>query len=115
MVEALARRQKTRCCKRLSPEVVIAGGAIVLVLAGRALSIYPLAALFRASRWKLSAAYQHTLFWGGLRGGLSVALALGVPAGAHRDTLLAMTYAVVCFAILVQGLTLPRLLRALEL
>src|SRR5438034_1074603 len=54
--------------------------AIVSVLAGRALSIYPLAQLFTWSRWKLPASYTHTLFWGGLRGALALALSLAVPA-----------------------------------
>ena len=46
--------------------------------------------------------------WGGLRGGISIALALSIPAGAERDVLIAMTYGVVIFAILVQGLTVGR-------
>ena len=54
--------------------------AIVLVLAGRGLSVYPLAVLFRWSRWRLKPSFQHTLFWGGLRGALALALALAVPA-----------------------------------
>ena len=45
------------------------------------------------------------LTWSGLRGGISVALALSLPAGASRSTLVTMTYIVVCFSILVQGLT----------
>lgn len=50
------------------------------------------------------------LTWGGLRGGISVALALSVPEQAHRDLFLTMTYFVVVFSILMQGLTMPRLL-----
>jgi CPA1 family monovalent cation:H+ antiporter len=50
--------------------------------------------------------------WGGLRGGISVALALSLPQGPERDTLLTMTYLIVLFSILVQGLTIGRLIRA---
>lgn len=48
------------------------------------------------------------LTWGGLRGGISVALALSIPAGTWRDPLLTSTYAVVIFSILVQGLTIGK-------
>ncbi len=51
------------------------------------------------------------LTWGGLRGGISVALALSLPQGPARDLLLTVTYVVVVFSILVQGLTIPWLLR----
>ncbi len=47
--------------------------------------------------------------WGGLRGGISVALALSLPAGSERDTILVITYCVVVFSILVQGLTIEKL------
>jgi CPA1 family monovalent cation:H+ antiporter len=49
--------------------------------------------------------------WGGLRGGISVALALSLPPGAVRDTLVTVTYIVVAFSILVQGLTVAPLVR----
>ncbi len=48
------------------------------------------------------------LTWGGLRGGISVALALSIPMGPWRDPLLTATYAVVIFSILVQGLTIGK-------
>lgn len=51
--------------------------------------------------------------WGGLRGGISVALALSLPAGRERELVLAVTYIVVIFSILVQGLTLKRVVRGL--
>ncbi|MDH3742384.1 MAG: sodium:proton antiporter, partial [Hyphomicrobiales bacterium] len=49
------------------------------------------------------------LTWGGLRGGISVALALSLPAGPEKSVILAATYAVVVFSIVVQGLTMKRL------
>lgn len=52
-----------------------------------------------------------TLSWGGLRGGLSIALALSVPAGPNRSWILATTYLVVVFSIVIQGGTLDLFLR----
>lgn len=46
--------------------------------------------------------------WGGLRGGISVALALSLPNGPEREALLTVTYIIVIFSILVQGLTIER-------
>ncbi|MBU3057412.1 cation:proton antiporter [Pseudomonas indica] len=51
------------------------------------------------------------LTWGGLRGGISVALALALPAGEERNLLLNITYIIVLFSILVQGLSIGRLVR----
>ena len=51
------------------------------------------------------------LTWGGLRGGISVALALSLPTGTERTFILTVTYVVVVFSIVVQGLTMPALLR----
>jgi len=52
------------------------------------------------------------LTWGGLRGGISVALALSIPAGTERDLIVAVTYVIVVFSILVQGLTVGKLVKA---
>lgn len=90
--------------------------AIVLVLAGRGLSVYPLAALFRPTRWRLPASFQHSLFWGGLRGALALALALAIPdAVPERTAIILAAFVVVAFSILVQGLTMPWLIRRLGL
>lgn len=54
------------------------------------------------------------LSWGGLRGGISLALALGLPARLHPEVFVPMTFAVVLFSAVVQGLTLKRLLDWLQ-
>ena len=95
---------------------VAAALAILLVLAGRALSIYPLSVLFRWSRWRLEPRFQHTLFWGGLRGALALALALAVPAEVpERNAIILTAFVVVAFSILIQGLTMPWLIGRLQL
>jgi CPA1 family monovalent cation:H+ antiporter len=48
--------------------------------------------------------------WGGLRGALAIAMALAIPAGTHRDLIVPVTYVVVVFSVLVQGLTIRPLL-----
>jgi len=92
---------------------VLAGvAAIVVALAARWLTVgLPVIAFKRAFR--LPEGSASVLTWGGLRGGISIALALSLPEGPHRETLIGLTYAVVAFAILVQGLTFGRLVRRL--
>ena len=52
------------------------------------------------------------LTWGGLRGGISIALALSLPPGPERELILALTYIIVIFSIAGQGLTIGKLIRA---
>jgi CPA1 family monovalent cation:H+ antiporter len=88
-----------------------AAAAIVLTLAVRGLTVGIPVALMKRS-FKLANGSGWVLTWGGLRGGISVALALSLPVGPHRDLVLAITHCVVVFSILCQGLTLGRVIRA---
>ena len=94
----------------LQPMPALAAGvaAIAITLGARWLTVgLPVALARRAFR--LPAGAAGVLTWGGLRGGISIALALSIPPGPWRETLIALTYCVVAFAILVQGLTFGRL------
>lgn len=84
----------------------------LLVLAGRALSVYPLCALFFRSSIRIKMWHQHVLWWGGLRGALGLALALSLaPTVPMRDQIVVATFGVVVLSIMLQGLTMPLLLR----
>jgi CPA1 family monovalent cation:H+ antiporter len=76
----------------------------------RAISVF-LATLLTRLRGSDRGRALFVLTWGGLRGGISVALALGLPPGHERAALLAVTYGVVVFTIVVQGLTIERVAR----
>ncbi len=92
------------------------GIAIILVLVGRAVTVYPISLAFRGSRWAMSSAEQHVLWWGGLRGALALALTLSLPSSVPlRDDIVIVTFGVVAFSVLAQGLTMPLLLRRLGL
>ena len=85
--------------------------AIPIVLLARFITVGIPITLMRRFRNFSPRAIQ-ILTWGGLRGGVSVALALSLPASDFRDTLVVVTYVVVVFSILVQGLTIGPLIRA---
>ena len=86
--------------------------AIVLVTFGRALAIYPVCALFSQSSIRVSWKHQHVLFWGGLRGALALALALGLPDNIPgREEIITISFAVVAFSVFVQGMSMTPLLR----
>ena len=86
--------------------------AVPAVLAARFVSV-GIGALLPGLRAEFPPRVVALLTWGGLRGGISVALALALPASPHRDAIITVTYVVVLFSILVQGLTLSRALRFL--
>ena len=88
--------------------------AVFVVTLGRAAAIYPLSAVFGRSKLKIEMNHQHILFWGGLRGALALALALGLPDHIeHREQIIIAAFGVVAFSIFVQGLTMTPLLRYL--
>ena len=84
--------------------------AIPVTLFARALSVaIPIAIL---SRWKtFTKGAVPVLIWGGLRGGIAVALALSLPDIKYKATILSITYGVVLFSIIVQGLTVKPLVK----
>lgn len=89
-----------------------AGIAIVLVTLGRAAAIYPCCFLYSRSSLRVTWKHQHILFWGGLRGAVALALALGLPAEVPlREEIIAISFAVVAFSVFVQGLTMVPFLR----
>ena len=90
--------------------VLAAVAAIFIVLLSRFVSIgTPMRLL--AFRKKFSLSTLIIMTWGGLRGGIAVALALSLPVGYERNIIIAITYGVVVFSVLVQGLTFKSLIK----
>ena len=84
--------------------------AIPVVLGARLISVNIPISLFRLHQ-TFHPYTVRLMVWGGLRGGISVALALSLPPSPERDLLIALTYGVVVFSVLVQGLTVGRVAR----
>jgi CPA1 family monovalent cation:H+ antiporter len=91
------------------PHLELGLAAIVITLAARAVAVTISTKVVPAASPKAPGAWG-VLWWGGLRGGISIALALSLPAGPVRDLLLAATFAAVLFSVLVQRATLGRLI-----
>jgi CPA1 family monovalent cation:H+ antiporter len=90
--------------------------AIAAVMIGRSLSVYFLVPVNNLFAEKIPFRWQHVIVWGGLRGALALALALSLDnTFPYRDRILDLTFGVVVFSILAQGLTMKPLLRVLGL
>ena len=96
------------------PRLVTLGvAAVPLVLLARVIAVAAPLTLLKPIL-SLGRLAPVTLIWGGLRGGISVALALGLPDGPARSIALAATYVVVLFSVIIQGGTIERILRRMD-
>lgn len=91
-------------------QVILGCMVIVLTLGVRFICVAGPMQIFKQHR-RYFPHMNKILLWGGLRGGLSVALALSLPEGHQRELILTMTYSVVAFSIIVQGLTMKPLIK----
>lgn len=92
----------------ISEQLVLGVVAIFIVLFSRMLSILiPVKSILRTNTYSRGSLI--VMVWGGIRGGVSIALVLSMPAGEWKDLFLEITYIVVLFSIVVQGLTVGKL------
>jgi len=90
--------------------------AIGATLVARIVGVYGLTPISNLFAVRIPVSWRHVLVWGGLHGGVSMALALSLaPEFPERRLILALTFGVVAFSIIVQGLTMKPLLRKLGL
>jgi CPA1 family monovalent cation:H+ antiporter len=87
--------------------IIVGGIMVFVVLFGRWMAVFLPVSLLRF-RIKFEKNAVTILTWGGLRGGLSVAMALSLPQRMHRDELVLITYIIVIFSIIIQGLTIGK-------
>ena len=86
---------------------------IVIALSARLISVYlPILALRRSVNFMPRTPLIMT--WGGLRGGISIALALSLPAAMNKDIILSITYCIVIFSIVIQGITLGPIVKKIK-
>lgn len=87
--------------------------AIAIALFAR-VTVVGKATMMLRQRLNLPKGAWKVLTWGGLRGGISIALVLSLPEGEERNVLLALTYAIVVFSILIQGLTVGKVAKSIQ-
>jgi len=93
-----------------APHLAIGFLAFIATLGGRFISV-ALPVLTLRLHYRIEKGTIRLLTWGGLRGGISIAMALALPAGPEKELIIAMTYITVVFSILLQGTTFPHAAR----
>lgn len=93
--------------KDLNDYLVAGGICIMIVLVARWIAIF-VPTKFMSLRYRFSPQTVKVLVWGGIRGGVSIALALSIPQNEYSKIIISITYCVVVFSIVVQGLTIAK-------
>jgi hypothetical protein len=99
----------------LSNDLELVFLAFIAVIVVRAVVVLVLAPVFRAVDKPIPASWHIVIMWAGLRGSISMALAMGLPVAlSYRQDIILMTFGVVILSLFLQGLTMPVLLRKLK-
>jgi CPA1 family monovalent cation:H+ antiporter len=99
---------------KVNPIIMLIGLIMIVVVLLARLLCVALPVMFLRIWIKFEKNAILMLTWGGLRGGLSVAMALSIPEAMHRDEFVLITYIIVVFSIIVQGLTIGKLAQKSE-
>ncbi len=94
--------------------IVIGLISAILLVASRFVALYIPSILFKFKKDIGGLATLKIMTWGGLRGGISIALALSLPANPYKEIIVSVTFVIVLFSILVQGFTIGRLIQKLK-